>query len=54
MPRPVAIVGIGSTKMGIMGHSLRDLAVEAGISALTDAGMAGNEIQALWVGKRIL
>ena len=43
MPRPVAIVGIGSTKMGeLWGHSFRDLAVEAGISALTDAGMAGN------------
>lgn len=51
MPRQVAIVGIGSTKIGeLWEHSLRDLAVEAGISALSDAGMSGKEIQALWGG----
>jgi acetyl-CoA C-acetyltransferase len=51
MPRPVAIVGIGSTKIGeLWEQSLRDLAVEAGISALTDAGMSGKEIQAIWGG----
>ena len=51
MPRPVAIVGIGSTKIGeLWKDSLRDLAVEAGARALIDAGMAGNEIQAIWGG----
>jgi len=51
MPRPVAIVGIGSTKIGeLWKYSFRDLAMKAGTSALTDAGMSGNEIQALWGG----
>lgn len=51
MPRPVAVVGIGSTKIGeLWEHSLRDLAVDAGTRALSDAGMSGEEIQAIWGG----
>jgi len=50
-PRPVAIVGIGSTKIGeLWDYSLRNLAVESGIRAVGDAGMSGKEIQAIWGG----
>lgn len=50
-PRPVAIVGIGSTKIGeLWDYSLRDLAVESGVRAVSDAGMSGKEIQAIWGG----
>lgn len=50
-PRSVAIVGIGSTKIGeLWDYSLRDLAVESGVRAVSDAGMSGKEIQAIWGG----
>ncbi len=44
--RDVAIVGIGITKFGeIWDKGLRELAVEAGIKAVEDAGLSGKEIQ---------
>jgi acetyl-CoA C-acetyltransferase len=49
--RKLAIVGIGSTKIGeLWDKSFRDLAIEAGVLALEDAGMSGDEIQAVWGG----
>lgn len=47
----VAIVGVGQTKFDEhWGKSLRDLALEAGINALNDAGISGKEIEALFIG----
>ncbi|KXA95695.1 acetyl-CoA acetyltransferase [candidate division MSBL1 archaeon SCGC-AAA259E19] len=49
--RDVAIVGIGITKFGeLWDTSFRDLFVDAGGRALKDAGMDGNEIDAMYVG----
>ena len=49
--RKVAVIGVGCTKFGeIWEKSLRDLAVEAGVKALEDAGISGDEIDALFGG----
>ena len=49
--RDVAIIGIGCTKFGeLWNHSFRDLFVEAGVSAIEDAGIQGEEIDSLYVG----
>ena len=49
--REVAIVGIGCTKFGEMWHkSFRDLFIEAGLLALTDAKVSGAQIEALYGG----
>jgi len=49
--RKVAIIGVGMTKFGERwDKSLKELVVEAGVKALTDANMSGNEIQALYGG----
>jgi acetyl-CoA C-acetyltransferase len=49
--REVAIIGIGETKFGeLWERSLRDLGIEAGFKAMEDAGISGNEIDALFVG----
>ena len=49
--RKVAIIGVGLTKFGeIWGKGLRDLVIEAGIHALTDAGISGDKIDAGFVG----
>ncbi len=46
--KEVAIIGIGSTKIGeLWEKSLSDLAIEAGIKALEDAGIEGREIELL-------
>lgn len=47
----VAIIGIGMTKFGeLWDYSYRDLITEAGIKAITDAGIEGEDIQELYVG----
>ncbi|MBN1323271.1 MAG: thiolase domain-containing protein [Methanotrichaceae archaeon] len=49
--RPVSIIGIGCTKFGERwDSSLRDLIAETGIMAIEDAGVSGEEIDALYVG----
>ncbi|WP_456481402.1 thiolase domain-containing protein [Methanopyrus sp.] len=49
--RDVAIVGVGMTKFGELWEmSFDDLFVEAGLEALEDAGMGGDEIEAMYVG----
>ena len=49
--REVAIIGIGNTKFGeLWDRSFRDIAVEAGVKAIEDAGISGDEIEALYGG----
>lgn len=49
--REVAIIGIGDTKFGeLWGMSLRDLGIAAGLAAIHDAKLSGDEIDALYVG----
>ena len=49
--REVAIIGIGDTKFGeLWGMSLRDLGINAGLAAINDAKLSGDEIDALYVG----
>jgi len=49
--RDVAIIGAGETKYGEHWEkSLRDLAVEAGLKALEDAGIGAEDIQAIFGG----
>jgi acetyl-CoA C-acetyltransferase len=49
--RDVAVIGIGCTKFGEKwGSSFRDLFVEAGTLALDDANLAGEQIDAMYVG----
>jgi acetyl-CoA C-acetyltransferase len=51
MTNNVAIIGIGQTKFGeLWGKSLRDLAVEAGLAAISDSGIDRKQIEALYVG----
>ncbi len=49
--REVAIIGVGNTKFGeLWDRSFRDIAVEAGVRAIEDAGISGDEIEALYGG----
>ncbi|MCU0861616.1 MAG: thiolase domain-containing protein [Methanomassiliicoccales archaeon] len=49
--RDVAIIGIGSTKFGeLWDMSFRDLGMQAGLSAVADAKLAAEDIDALYVG----
>ncbi len=49
--RDVAIIGTGCTKFGeLWDRSLRDLFVEAGVSAIVDAGIQGEDIDGLYMG----
>ncbi len=49
--RRVAIIGAGMTKFGEEWEKgFRDLVVEAGVKALTDAGVSGDQIDAGYVG----
>ncbi len=51
MMRRVAVIGVGMTKFGEhWDKGLRDLIAEAGIKALEDANMTGQEIDAAFVG----
>ncbi len=49
--RDVAVIGIGETPFGeLWDRSFRDLGIEAGLRALEDAGVAAEDIDALYVG----
>lgn len=49
--REVAIIGAGSTKFGeLWGASFRALGIEAGAKAIADAGLSGDEIDAVYIG----
>ncbi|MFP4170502.1 MAG: thiolase domain-containing protein [Methanomassiliicoccales archaeon] len=49
--REVAVIGIGSTRFGeLWDHSFRDIGIEAGLEAVYDANLSGEEIDALFVG----
>lgn len=49
--RRVAIVGVGMTKFGeLWDSSYRDLITEAGVKAILDAGIEGDDIQEIYVG----
>lgn len=49
--RSVSIVGAGCTKFGERwDYSLRDLVMETGIKALEDAGISGEDIDAMYIG----
>jgi acetyl-CoA C-acetyltransferase len=49
--RRVAIIGVGMTSFGEhWGKGFRDLVVEAGVKALTDAGVSGDNIGAGYIG----
>ncbi len=49
--REVAIIGIGETKIGeLWDLSLRDLGIHAGLEAIQDAGVTGDEIEKLYIG----
>jgi acetyl-CoA C-acetyltransferase len=51
MMKRVAVVGVGQTRFGEhWTRSLRDLSTEAGGIAIADAGVAGKDIQALYIG----
>ena len=49
--RDVAIVGVSQTKFGeLWDSSFRDLIAEAGVKAISDANVGGDEIEAIFVG----
>ncbi len=49
--RDVAIIGIGETQIGeLWDKSLRELGIEAGLKAIRDAGVSGEEVDMLYVG----
>ena len=49
--REVAVIGAGSTKFGeLWGQSFRALGLEAGMKAMASAGLAGDEIDAVYIG----
>ena len=49
--RDVAIVGVAQTKFGeLWDKSFRDLVVEAGVGAITDANMGGEDLDAMYIG----
>ncbi len=49
--RDVAVIGIGGTKFGeLWDLSFRDLGMQAGLSAVNDAKLAAEDIDALYVG----
>lgn len=49
--RDVAIIGAGTTKFGeLWGQSFRALGLEAGMKAMASANLAGDEIDAVYIG----
>jgi len=49
--RKVAVIGVGMTRFGeLWNSSLRNLTIEAGIKALSDAGVPGERVDALYTG----
>ncbi len=51
LKRDVAIVGVGMTRFGeLWDMSFDELFIEAGLEALEDAGLSGDDIEAIYVG----
>lgn len=49
--RDVAIIGVGVTKFGeLWNKSFRSIGIEAGLKAIADANLAGNEIEGMYIG----
>lgn len=49
--RPVYVVGVGMTRFGeLWEKSFRSLITEAGLAAAKDAGLAGDDLEAMYVG----
>ena len=49
--REVAIIGVGVTKFGeLWNSSFRSIGIEAGLKAIADANLAGNEIDGMVLG----
>ena len=49
--REVAVIGVGVTKFGeLWNKSFRSIGIEAGLKAIEDAGLAGNEIDGMYIG----
>ena len=49
--REVAIIGVGDTMFGeLWDRSFREIGIEAGLGALQDSGITGQQIDALFVG----
>lgn len=49
--REVAVIGIGETRFGeLWDRSFREIGIEAGVLAIEDSGIKGNEIDALYIG----
>ncbi len=49
--RDVAIIGIGETEFGeLWDKSLREIGIEAGLKALRDAGVRGEEVEKMYIG----
>ena len=49
--RDVAIIGAGVTKFGeLWNKSFRALGIEAGVKAMGDANLSGNEVDAVYIG----
>ena len=49
--RGVAIIGVGVTRFGeLWNKSFRAIGIEAGLKAIADAGLAGDEIDGLFIG----
>ncbi len=49
--REVAVIGIGATKFGeLWEYSFREIGIQAGLAAVADANLSGEDIDALYVG----
>lgn len=49
--REVAVIGVGVTKFGeLWNKSFRSIGIEAGLKAIADANLAGNEIEGMYIG----
>jgi len=49
--RDVVIIGIGETKFGeLWDKSLREIGIEAGLKALQDAGVSGEQVERMYIG----
>ncbi len=49
--RDVYVIGAGTTRFGeLWERSFRDIGIEAGIKAINDSGITGNDIDALYIG----
>ncbi len=49
--RDVAVIGVGETEFGeLWDRSFREIGIEAGLKAIQDAGVTGDQLDALYVG----